>query len=246
MTIAYSIEHVSFENPAFILTWLDEHNIPCHALRPFKGEHFVDPVEVDLLIIMGGPMNIYEEEQYPWLKDEKKFIKAVIDMGVPVLGICLGAQLIADVLGGRVTRTDCGEYGWHKVKRVLPLPNCSFLSLSRSHNLYPKLPDFLDIFQWHQDTFVNPPDSVHLYTSTICQNQAFIYKSHVIGLQFHPELDETSIRKFLKQSEAELSEKGLDYLIEDITLHINLCTHGHRFISDIMDYLTRKIPERRK
>ncbi|PKL60573.1 MAG: amidotransferase [Methanomicrobiales archaeon HGW-Methanomicrobiales-4] len=227
MIRVYSLEHAPYEELVFISQWLDEHRIPHHAVRLFEGDLLPEPTLVDLLLIMGGPMNIYEEEAYPWLVEEKAFIREIIDLGRPVLGICLGGQLIASVLGGRVTRSPVPEYGWHTVQKV---PH-SF------PGIFAFLPDMITVFQWHQDTFQIPPGAVHLYSAKTCSNQAFLYRSHVIGLQFHPEMDESTIRSFLAHSGYELEEKGLLSLQDDILFHIDFCSCGHTFISGVMHYL---------
>ena len=235
----YSLQHAPCEDPGYILQWLEENQISHHAVRLFQNTPLPDPAVVDLLIIMGGPMNIYEETIYPWLIKEKIFIRKIIDDGKPVLGICLGAQLISSVLGGGVSRSPHPEYGWHKVLKVEEVsPAISGQTGKTGTDIFP---DIITVFQWHQDTFQIPPGAVQIYYADKCKNQAFLHNSHVIGLQFHPEMDEPAIRGFLIQSRSELEEKGLGHLEEDIISQINLCSCGHGFISDMMKYLTNLV-----
>jgi GMP synthase-like glutamine amidotransferase len=134
-------------------------------------------VEADLLVVMGGPMNIYEEEVYPWLLQEKALLDASIGAGMWCLGVCLGAQLLADRLGGRVTKGTHTEIGWYPIRR---LPEAD------ADTLFAVLPLEFNAMHWHGDTFAIPPGAIHGYASSACRNQAF-RKSRVIGLQCHLE-----------------------------------------------------------
>lgn len=226
----YSLEHANFEDPVHITAWLSDHHIPVSHIRLFEYDTLPDPGTVGILLVMGGPMNIYEEGLYPWLPREKAFIRDVINLGKPVLGVCLGGQLLADLLGGVVTKSSHPEYGWHTIQR-----NSAFKDLPISHRLC--LPETVEVFQWHQDTFSLPPGSIHLYSSVSCQNQAFMYTDRVIGLQFHPEMDRSTIQGFLTHSSDEIKNKGLTHIQEDILNRISLCSQGHDFIDTVLSYL---------
>lgn len=226
----YSLEHAEFEDPGYITKWLSEHQLSVIHIRLFKGDPLPDPRAVGLLLVMGGPMNIYEEEIYPWLPLEKTFIRHVLDLDIPVLGICLGGQLIADQLGGTVTKAPQPEYGWYTITQ-----NAAFHE--KSNNQVLQIPETIEVFQWHEDTFSIPPGCVHLYSSDSCLNQAFLYNDRVIGLQFHPEMHKASIQGFLKYACNEIKEKELVHIQEDIEHRIHLCSQGHKFINIIMKYL---------
>ena len=236
MIQVYSLEHALYEDPVNITRWLAEHQIDIRHIRLFEGHPLPDPEMVDLLIIMGGPMNIYEEEEFSWLAGEKQFIRAVINAGTPVLGICLGGQLIADVLGGTVNRARQPEYGWHTVTRIPGVPVFSRKETGTESILFPEV---IKVFQWHQDTFSIPPGSIPLYQSELCRNQAFIYNNRVIGLQFHPEMDQPTIRGFLAQSIQEIYEKNLVNTRDDIITRIDLCSDGRIFIAGLLEYLVK-------
>ncbi len=171
-----SLEHFRADGPGKILSWVEKRE---HALqRVFLDEGQQPPGldDFDLLIVMGGPMNIYEHEQHPWLVMEKEFIRAAIDAGKPFLGVCLGAQLLADVLGGKVTRNREREIGWWPVKFAKrPGPFAGF-------------PEVLEAFHWHGDTFSLPPGAEHLASSEGCDEQAFLVSDRLVGLQFHIEV----------------------------------------------------------
>ncbi|HWQ68311.1 MAG TPA: type 1 glutamine amidotransferase [Methanospirillum sp.] len=235
MIQVYSFEHAEFEDPGYISEWLAFHQIDLHHIKLYAGASLPDPSSVDLLIIMGGPMNIYDEKEFPWLIEEKRGINAIIQARKPVLGICLGAQLIADVLGGSITRSPQAEYGWHTVNQTEHQDNNYVIS-----NMPDIFPARLEVFQWHQDTFSIPPGAHHLYRSDTCPHQAFIYRSHVIALQFHPEMNEESIRGFLSASAYELEKKGLSDLSDKILSNLALCNKGHDFIGGLMAYLTSR------
>jgi GMP synthase (glutamine-hydrolysing) len=140
------------------------------------------------LIVLGGPMNCDETARYPHLEVETETIRTAIGRGLPVLGICLGAQLIARALGARVSRNPQKEIGWYD---VLPTADGERDPLFAHFNGSEK------IFQWHGDTFEIPHGAVHLATSTACPNQAFRYADNVYALQFHLEVDEPLIQRWL-------------------------------------------------
>ncbi len=153
--------------------------------------------QLDALIIMGGPMSVHHADQHPWLTLEKVFIASVMRRQVPVLGVCLGAQLIADVLGAAVTQNLHTEIGWFPVKRVNRLPNERLQSLPAS----------FDALHWHQDTFETPSGATNFLVSEGCANQAFIYGDTTLGLQFHLELLPTHVRA-IYQASGKLEKSG--------------------------------------
>lgn len=183
MRIHY-LQHVPFEGPGTIGQWATAqgHRLTCTQLY---ANELLPPVDdIDWLVVLGGPMNIYQEHIYPWLKPEKACIRSAIDADKVVLGICLGAQLIADVLGGVVTRSPFPEIGWFPVELTQE---------AQQTDLGHVLPSELIVFQWHGDMFSVPPGAVHLAQSSGCANQAFLYGTHVLGLQFHCESTPQSV-----------------------------------------------------
>lgn len=142
----------------------------------------------DGLIVLGGPMNVDEVEEYPYLIPELKAIEQAIDLEKPVLGICLGSQLIAKVLGAQVRKNKTKEIGWYDVMPTKEGKNDPLLS---------KLNDIEKIFQWHGDTFDIPDGAVHLARSVDCENQAFKYGDNIYGFQFHLEVDKPMIKRWL-------------------------------------------------
>jgi GMP synthase-like glutamine amidotransferase len=226
----FALIHAPYEEPCSITQWFFDRSITVYNVNLWNGVSLPDPGKVSFLIIMGGPMNIYEHDAYPWLIEEKKFIGSVIERNVPVLGICLGAQLLSDVLGGKVTQLSRPEYGW--------------IPISRRHEVLPDhpfsliIPDELIVFEWHQDTFSIPDQAIPIFSSASCQNQGFIYNHSIVGLQFHPELDEHDIRSFLSLVEKDIGIREADYPKEDILRRISLCTKGHAFLNDLLSYMS--------
>lgn len=173
----------------------------------FKNETLPSVDEFDFLIIMGGPMNIYEDTEYPWLVKEKAFIREAIDRNKIVLGICLGSQLIADVLGGKVYKGKYKEIGWFPIT----------LSPEAKHSpLFRSFPEQFVVFHWHGDTFDIPLGAKRMGQSKGCPNQGFVYKEHVIGLQFHLESTTESIDHLLQHCADELVEDRFIQKAEEI------------------------------
>jgi len=222
-----ALQHAAYEVPCYISKWFYQRSIPIVPVNLWKGDPFPDIQEVTFLVIMGGPMNIYEYDQYPWLLYEKKYIKKIIENGIPVLGICLGGQLIADVLGGTVTRLSKPEYGW------VPITRC----VEAETVFNGMLPPQMMAFQWHQDTFSLPPGAVPLYRSATCPDQGFMYGESVIGLQFHPELEEKDIREFISSVEEDTAISEDEYPKNDILLNIFRYQEGNRFIELLLHHL---------
>ncbi len=191
---AHYLQHVPFEGLGSIEPWLREARFKITSTRFFESTHLPPLDDVDLLIVLGGPMSINDEKRYPWLVQEKQFIRRCIEAGKSVLGICLGAQLIANAMGARVYRHDRKEIGWFPVQAVPQALGSSFC--------FP--PETL-VLHWHGETFDLPDDAILLARSEACHNQAFQLRRSVVGLQFHLETTAESAREMVKQCQGELS-----------------------------------------
>jgi len=199
MKIHY-IQHVEFETPANILKWANEKGHEITGTHLYKGENLPDLDQFDFLVVMGGPMGIYDEEEYPWLKKEKEFIKKAIENDKLVLGICLGAQLIADVLGAKVYKNKEKEIGWFPVELT---------EKAKNSKIFNDFPEQFTAFHWHGDTFDIPKGAIHTVRSEACENQAFEYNDgKVVALQFHLEVDKKAVERLIENSQEELKEKG--------------------------------------
>lgn len=179
------------EGPCRIGDWARERGHVLKATHPYAGEKFPAVEQLDWLVIMGGPMNIYEYRNHPWLRDEKRFIARAIDAGKMVVGVCLGAQLIADVLGAKIYQNAEIEIGWFPVR---------FTDAKSSVPAFEKFPAELTVLHWHGDTFDLPLAAVHLAESDGCKNQAFVFQQNVIGLQFHIEVSADDVAPWYDDS----------------------------------------------
>jgi GMP synthase-like glutamine amidotransferase len=141
---------------------------------------------------MGGPMNVYEEDKYPFLKSEDLFIKEAIQSGRSILGICLGSQLIAKALGATVFKAPVKEIGWYEV---------SLTKEGLKDPLFSGFPKRFSVFQWHEDTFEIPNQAKLIVTSSSVPHQAFRYGGNVYGLQFHLEVTEEMVREWMESDE---------------------------------------------
>jgi GMP synthase-like glutamine amidotransferase len=189
----HSLEHAPFEGPGRIATWANErgHTLTRTALHDGEAPPALD--DFDLLVVMGGPMSIHEHRTHPWLPIEKRFLAEAIRARKPILGICLGAQLLADVLGGKVFQNPVKEIGWFPVR-----------ILDRSAP-FTAFPERLTVMHWHGDTFTIPDGARRVAETDACVNQAFVHGDRVLGLQFHIELEKVGIEDL---SAASLDEAG--------------------------------------
>ncbi len=192
------IQHVPFEGPANIQGWAENQGWQISATHLYRQEKLPSPDDLVWLVIMGGPMNIYQEKEYPWLAAEKRFIEETIKTDKIVLGICLGAQLIADVLGGRVVRNRHKEIGWFPVSlRPEGLASMPFQGF----------PDEFQALHWHGDTFSLPAGAAMLAESEACPAQAFSSNGgRVLALQFHLESSIDSVRALIQNCSDELED----------------------------------------
>lgn len=188
----HCLSHASYEGPGSLEQWalVRGHEFTLH--RMWESPQMPDISDVDMLTVLGGPMSVDELDKHPWLSDEKIFVARAIDAGIPVLGICLGAQMIAEILGGEVRRNDYTEIGWWPVDILNAANNIPEFSM---------WPDTIWPFHWHRDTFSIPPGCTKLATSEACSNQAFSFDhGRVIGFQFHLEFSLDDIRQVLDRS----------------------------------------------
>ena len=172
------LQHSQTDTPALINDWILARNHQASVAHVYKNEIPNSALDFDFLIVLGGDMNVDQEDKHPWLKTEKKFIETCLKNNKTTLGICLGGQLIAEVLGASVKKNHQWEIGWHPVEMTAP---SAFTK---------NWPNQLSFFHWHEYTFDLPSGAKHLARSEACENQAYLYGSNVFGVQFHPEVTE--------------------------------------------------------
>ncbi len=220
------LQHVPFEGIGSIEPWLLTRSARITTTRFFESWTLPDVSSLDLVIAMGGPMSVNDEATLPWLAPEKQFIREAIQQGVPVLGICLGAQLIASALGSRVYAGTQREIGWFDIEAV-PHPGNAFT-----------FPKTTPVFHWHGETFDLPPGAVHLARSAACEHQAFQIGTNVIGLQFHLETTPASAASIITHCRAELVP---DTFVQSETTLLAAppaaYAHINTLMADVLDYL---------
>ena len=225
------LQHVDFEGLGSMEKWAREKGHTLSCTRLFAGESLPPLNHFDLLIVMGGPMGVHDQDKYPWLQSEKDFLRRVIAAGKPVLGVCLGAQLLADVLGAQVTANKEKEIGWFPLERARNVPE----------GLEGVLPVCPTVFHWHGDTFTLPEKAVRLYSSTACVNQAFVYEGRVIGLQFHLETTQVSAASLVENCRVELVPAPWIQTAEEILAGGVRCREINGWMGDLLEYLARQV-----
>ena len=189
------LQHVAFEGLASIEPLLLAQGHHLSATHLYMNQALPKHDDFDALIVMGGPMGIGDETQYPWLKAEKAFIEQALSDGKKILGICLGAQLIADVMGAAISDNPQKEIGW------FPLSINPQLSGSKLAQVFP---DKLEVFHWHGETFSIPQGAQRLGSSSACQHQGFVVGEQIIALQFHLETTKKSAQSLITHCGHEL------------------------------------------
>lgn len=228
---AHYFQHVPFEGLGNIELWLVSNGFELDGTQLYQTTDFPDYNEVDLLVIMGGPMSVNDEAEHPWLIAEKHYIRSAIEHGIPVLGVCLGAQLIANAMGARVYQNHEREIGWFPVQGVA----AEFISTF-------EFPAATDVFHWHGETFELPPGAVRLAGSEGCVNQAFQMGTSVIGLQFHLETTPASAREMVANGRDELTPSRYVQTADEIlSVETEKYQVIHRLMEDLLLFLTKRV-----
>jgi len=222
------LQHADVEGPGQIGVWAAACGHKLTGTHLYRGEAPPDLASVDFLVILGGGMNVYQHRDYPWLVREKEFIGNFIGRGKPVLGVCLGAQLIADVLGGKVYQNPEIEIGWYPIR---------ILDAVREHPFFTHLPAEFTVMHWHGDTFDLPPGATLLASSDACKHQAYICEGNVIGVQFHIELRPEEVRAYVEGETAPLPEGKYVQSFEQILAGDRHMTTTHRLLCELLDAL---------
>ncbi|HVN97789.1 MAG TPA: type 1 glutamine amidotransferase [Syntrophorhabdaceae bacterium] len=184
------IKQVEDEGPGLIERVFVANGWDVQIVELIRGESLpLDFDHVGAVVILGGPMNVYEEEAYKFLRQEEQYIRRALIEEIPLLGICLGAQLLAKTCGARVKKAVRKEIGWFSVKKTTE---------GKIDALLGKNPEYLQVFQWHEDTFDIPEGAVLLATGDDCRNQAFRVGQNAYGLQFHIEVTEAMIKSWIQ------------------------------------------------
>lgn len=229
------LQHVKFEKLGSIESWLSARNAEISYTRLHESATLPKPCNADFLIALGGPMSVNDEASLPWLKEEKQFIREAIHAGLPVLGICLGAQLIASALGATVRPNAHPEIGWFDIESTVTGTAAIAPDLFR-------FPATLSVFHWHGETFDIPPGATRLARSAACENQAFQLGPRVLGLQFHLETTPESAAAMLTKCRHELTEAT--YIQSEAILRampVSAYERGNQLMDQVLAYLTRAL-----
>ena len=217
---AHYLRHVPFEGPGMIEPWLGGAGYEVTNTPFFRMTELPDLESIDLLIVMGGPMSVNDEGEFPWLVQEKQFIHSAMEAGKPVLGVCLGAQLIASAMGAPVYPNPVKEIGWFPIYGVSSIGRSTF-----------RFPPSVEVFHWHGETFDLPSGAIRLASSEGCVNQAFQLGQLAIGLQFHLETTAESAQEIVSHCRAELSPSR--YVQSETTI-LSATPDQYRVINNLM------------
>ncbi len=181
------LQHAWDDTPGYVGYLLQQYAIPFDVVDVEK-EVLPDPCDYSAVIALGGPQHVYESEQYPYFVQERALLQRVVEQNIPYLGICLGGQLLADTFGGKVKRHTVPEFGFYTVQ---------FTEEGQRDPLFAGLPGYQKVLHWHEDTFDLPEGAVLLATSENTENQAFRYSERAYGIQYHIEIDDTTLDTWL-------------------------------------------------
>lgn len=229
MNVHY-LQHVPFEGLGSMETWFKNQGHTITVTHLYKNEELPSIEDIDWLIVMGGPMGVEDQAIYPWLTKEKAFIKQAIDQNKIVLGICLGAQLIADVLGAYIIKNTYREIGWFPIQ---------LSEEAKTTELGASLPEEFDVFHWHGDTFSIPDHAIRLASSEACLNQGFILNDKVVALQFHLETTATSALDLTIHCKNELDNSQYVQTADEILVKPKRFTDINQIMDLILGYLEK-------
>src|SRR6516165_3211979 len=220
------LQHVEFEGPAAIADWAADRRVPvrvCHL-----GHNGILPsiYDFDMLTVMGGPMNANDQAQLDWLGPEIALVREAIAADKTVFGVCLGAQMIAKAMGARVYPGNAKEIGWFPVERM------------GAHPLFGGLPDSFTPLHWHGETFDLPRGAKLLAKSKIALNQAFAVGQRVLGVQFHMEPTEESVRMLVKAAAREIGCGTFEQQPGIILSNLGQCAGLRPLLETVLDRLT--------
>ena len=218
-------QHVEFETPGDLLSICDHYKLSTEIYKLYENALPTD-IDFDLLVIMGGPMNIFDEEKYPFLAKEKLYINKSIAAGKKILGICLGSQLLANALGAKVYPGIKPEIGWFPIQKT-----------SESFGF---MPDIMTCFHWHGDTFDIPEQAIRLFKTEITPNQAFIDKNQILGLQFHLEMNKQVLKGLIENCRSELIISESVMSENDILLNFErYYRNNHKTLENLFRYFLK-------
>ena len=223
------IQHVAFEGLGSIAAWADGNNISVSCTSLFRNESLPPLETYDWLVVMGGPMGVHDTETYPWLNAELHYIESAIAAGKTIVGVCLGAQMLAHVLGAGVRSNPHREIGWFPVMRAPTATEASIHAAFATE---------VTAFHWHGQTFDIPRGAVHLAGSEGCPNQAFIYEDRVLALQYHLETTPAAAEALIHHCGDEITEGPYIQTPETILSSPDRFTAINAHMARLLDHLS--------
>ncbi len=227
----HHLQHVPFEGLGSMEAVLKERGHQLSSTHLYANQDLPLLNDIDWLIVMGGPMGIYDEKNYPWLRAEKEFIRDAINSRKIVLGICLGAQLIADVLGAKVYRNVHREIGWFDIRRSAKAEGTILSKI---------MPEKIEVFHWHGDTFDIPEGATLLTESDVCKNQGFIMDDRVVAFQFHLETTLESAISLIDHCGDELDGSSYVQSKNEILSNPQRFSNINQVMRSVLEVLERK------
>ena len=221
--------HVPYEGPGVIADWIGKKGHHLEYTRFYEKDSLPDASEVELLIIMGGPMNVFDFHIHPWMQEEIEWVGEFIRSGKPVLGICLGAQIVAAALGEEVYPGPEKEIGWY---------NLQFLPSLGEFRIFKDLPVTRKVFHWHGDTFNIPQGAMRIASSQLFPNQGFIFDHNVMALQFHLEVTPESVKAMVDHCGDELVEGSHIQPAVEILSETDYFEANQKVLFQFLDYLS--------
>lgn len=200
------MKHVDYEGPGCIIDWARKNRATVSFTSFYENQYLPEVDMYDWLVIMGGPMGVFDDEKFPWLSREKEFIGKAIDSNKTIIGICLGAQLLAEVMGAGVYQNKCKEIGWFPVQKI-----------DHSDHLLSHIENDSVVFHWHADTFDLPEGADHLISSNATINQSFVYGRNIVGLQFHLEVTIQNIHQMVSHIKDDFTKNPFVQSREEIS-----------------------------
>lgn len=221
----HCFQQVPEEGLGCILDWIEANGHALSYTRFYEEESLPELDSFEMLIVMGGPMSVYEEEKYPWLRDQKRLIKQAVEAGKVVLGICLGSQFIASALGAKVYPGAKKEIGWFP------------LQTTEIGDRVLKIPQGQAVFHWHGDTFDLPKGAELLASSLATPHQGFIVGDRVLALQFHLEVNASSLEAMTRSFADELVEDTYVQSAEFIRAQQQVLAQNNQLMATLLDGL---------
>ena len=219
------LQHVPFEGPAAIADWAAARSIDVTVRHLYRGDPLPGLSEFDMLTVMGGPMSANDEAVLSWLAPEIALVRDAIASQKIVLGVCLGAQIIAKALGAKVYAGTQKEIGWFPVRA------------ESAHALFDGLPGQFIAFHWHGETFDLPANAERLASTPVTANQAFAVGNKVLGLQFHMEATKESVNALIENAADEIGDGPFQQKPDAIRAGLGHCAGLRTYLDSVLDKL---------